>query len=219
MDDPIWGTTTSGSEAPPIEQYLELIGNRLRASGIARLGRFRRLTDYVNFLEGFFTLRDVTILDRLGGATRVTMPELRVRLDDVGIVAQRDAQAPPPASEAGLQIEKVQQRLVIMTRAHLVSGDVHVHAGGSLLHFVDSNDPKFIPMSDVRVRWLDDHELLGHFPFALVQRTQILGVATEGLGGAGEAERARRESEVAAVSADPATAASGPGVEAGDDLA
>lgn len=190
-DDPIWGTGAAPNESDH-QEYVELIGDRLRASGVARLGRFRRLTDYVNLLEGFFTLGDVTLLDRSGEATRLTMPELRLRLDDVGIVGQRDAQAPAPPTEAGMLVEKVTQRLVLMTPSHLVSGDVHVHAGGTLLHFVDSNDPKFIPMSDVSVRWLDDHELAGRFPFALVQRRQILGVATEGLGGAHEAEERRR---------------------------
>jgi hypothetical protein len=195
-DDPIWG---SGSAADDIhrEQHLELIGNRLRASGMAQLGRFRRVTDYVNFLEGFFTLRDVVLLDRAGGPTRITMPELRMKLDDVGIIAQREAQAPAAPTEAGVLLEKVSQRLVIMTRAHLVAGDVFIHSDSSLLHFVDSNDPKFIPMSDVSVRWLDDHELAGRFPFALVQRTQILGVATEGLGGGRDADERHPRARVA----------------------
>jgi hypothetical protein len=187
-DDPVWGTgiPPAGLEERGGQQLdLELIGDRLRVSGVADLGRFRRLTDYVNMLQGFFTLRDVTLLSRTGAATRVTMPELRVRLDDVAIVAQRGADQAPLTDPAVL-VEKVQQRLVIMTPAHIVAGDVHVHAGGSILHFVDSTDPRFIPMSDVRVRWLDDHALVGQFPFALVHRTQILGVATEGLGAATE---------------------------------
>jgi hypothetical protein len=219
-DDPIWSTNLAPvEETGGQEEYLELIGNRLRASGVARLGRFRRLTDYVNFLEGFFTLHDVTLLTRTGEATRITMPELRVRLDDVGIVGQHEVGQMPASQDPGLQIEKVQQRLVIMTRAHIVAGDVHVHAGGSLLHFVDSTDPKFIPMSDVRVRWLDDHAVVGHFAFALVQRSQILGVATEGLGGADEAERRREQSEAAVGIG--ATAADGPTADGRDaeDLA
>ena len=189
-DDPVWGTGIPPAgleERGGREQYLELIGDRLRASGVADLGRFRRVTDYVNMLQGFFTLRDVTLLTRSGAQTRLTMPELRVRLDDVAIVAERRAEQ-GVAVDRDVVVEKVQQRLVLMTPAHIVAGDVHVHAGGSLLHFVDSTDPRFIPMSDVRIRWLDDRALVGHFPFALVHRTKILGVATEGLGGSAEAE-------------------------------
>jgi hypothetical protein len=184
-DDPVWGTgiAPAGLEERGGEtQQLELIGDRLRASGVADLGRFRRLTDYVNMLQGYFTLRDVTLLTRGGDETRLTMPVLRVRLDDIAIVAQRQSEG-RPHDERAVVLEKVEQRLVIMTPSHVVAGDVHIHAGGSLLHFVDSTDPRFIPMNDVRVRWLDDRSLVGHFDFALVHRTKILGVATEGLGG------------------------------------
>jgi hypothetical protein len=183
-DDPIWGTGV-----PPVgleerggrTQELELIGDRLRASGVADLGRFHRLTDYVNMLQGNFTLRDVTLLSHDGEPTRLTMPELRVRLDDVAIVAERHSEGQPHDDQA-VVLEKVEQRLVLLTPSHLVAGDIHIHAGGSLLHFIDSTDPRFIPMNDVRIRWLDDRALVGHFEFALVHRAKILGVATEGLG-------------------------------------
>ena len=187
-DDPIWGTGIPPAgleERGGTEAKLELIGERLRAQGVADLGRFRRLTDYVNMLQGFFTLRDVILLSRSGAATRLAMPELRVRLDDVAILAQRQTEG-PQRDEGAVVLEKVRQHLVLMTPAHLVSGDVHVHAGGSLLHFVDSTDPRFIPMSDVRVRWLDDRTRVGHFEFALVHRAKIVGVATEGLRGGAE---------------------------------
>ena len=184
-DDPVWGTgiAPAGLEERGGQHLeLELIGDRLRVWGVADLGRFRRLTDYVNMLQGFFTLRDVTLLDRSGAPTRVTMPELRVRLDDVAVVAQRHDEA-SARDEHAVVVEKVEQRLVLMTASHLIAGNIHVHAGGSLLHFVDSTDPRFIPMSDTRVRWLDDRSLVGHFAFALVHRSTIVGVATEGLGG------------------------------------
>ena len=44
---------------------------------------------------------------------------------------------------------------------------------------------------DVRVRWASDRRLAARYPFALVQRSQIIGVATEGmtLGGADETMR------------------------------
>ena len=56
----------------------------------------------------------------------------------------------------------------------------------SIMAFIDATDPKFIPMTDVRVRWVTDRKLAARYPFALLQRTQIVGVATEGikLGGA-----------------------------------
>jgi hypothetical protein len=182
-DDPIWGTRIApsgleerGGQLVPVE----LIADRLRAEGTAELGRFRRLTDYVNMLQGYFVLDDVTLLSRRGVATRLAMPKLRVRLDDIAVVGQRDVPE-APAPDPDFLVDKVRQHLVLMTVAHLVSGDVHVHSGGSITHFVDSPDPSFIPMSNVRVRWLDDRRLIGRFDFALVHRAKILGVAVEGL--------------------------------------
>jgi len=198
----IWGTRDGQSGAAPAthEQYLELIGTHLRASGVVDLGRFRRVTDYVNLLDGFFALRDTVLLTRTGEATRITMPELRVRLDEVAIVGQLAAEPMERSTEIGVHVDKVERRLVIMTAAHIIYGFVHVLEGSSVMHFLDGTDPKFIPMARVRVRWLADRRLAARYPFALVQRSQILGVATEGTGAPREA-RARRRAAVAEAEA------------------
>ena len=201
----VWGrgldrTTGSASQDGEREAYLELIGTHLRASGAAEVGRFRRISDYVNSVDGFFRLRDVVLLDRTGLPTRITLPELRVRLDDVAIVGQLVVEPLPPADDGHVVIAKTQRRLVVMTRAHIIYGYVYLHEHGSLMQFVDSTDPRFIPMSNVRVRWLADRRLAGRYPFALIQRSQILGVATEGTG-APKAARARRRAAVAAAEA------------------
>lgn len=200
-NDPWAGSDADDSASrPSSEQYVELIGTHLRASGVVDTGRFRRVTDYVNLLDGFFGLRDVVLLTRTGEATRITMPQLRVRLDDVAIVGQLAADPIPRSTELGVHLDKVQQRLVVMTRAHIIYGYIHLLEGVSVMSFVDSTDPKFIPMSRVRVRWLADRRLAARYPFALVQRSQILGVATEGTGAPREA-RARRQAAVAAAEA------------------
>jgi hypothetical protein len=204
-----WGMSTvqggnieAGPEAPASrEQYLELIGTHLRASGVVNTGRFRRTSDYVNMLDGFFAMRDVVLLTRTGAPTRVTMPELRVRLDDVAIVGTLTAPAEAQPTEVGVRVDKVPKRLVLMTRAHLIYGYAYLHEAASLLSFVDSEDPKFIPMSRVSVRWLADRRLAARYPFALVQRSQILGVATEGTGAPKEARAKRRAAEAEADSA------------------
>jgi hypothetical protein len=190
-----WARLGSGDAAAPEthEEYLELIGTHLRAAGVVDIGRFRRLTDYVNLLDGFFALGDAVLLTRTGEATRITMPELRVRLDDVAIVGQLASEEIPRSTETGVHLDKVARRLVVMTRAHIIYGSVHVLEGVSVMSYVDSTDPKFIPMSRVRVRWLADRRLAARYPFALVQRSLILGVATEGTGAPREARARRRE--------------------------
>lgn len=168
------------------EQYLELIGSQLWVAGMVKLGRFRRVSDFVNLVLGYMVLHDVVVLTRTGEATRLTMPELRVLPEDIAVVGQFEDGKAQPAGDTSSFIEKTARRLVLLTRSHIIDGEVFIHGDGSIMAFVDATDPKFIPMSDVRVRWLSDRKLAARYSSALVQRSQILGVATEGikLGGA-----------------------------------
>jgi hypothetical protein len=170
--------------AAPVCARVELVGSHLRAAGSVDLGNFHRLSDYVNFLAGFFTIRDVTLLSRIGEPTRLTFPDLRVRLDEIAIVGQPDPEAPAGDPEDGL-ILKQRRRLVVTTAAHIVYGYAYLHEEASLTAFVDATEPRFIPLVDVRVRWLADRRLAGRFPFALVQRAHIVAVATDISGGFG----------------------------------
>jgi len=192
----IWGTGQSAfaedTEAGAGEQYIELIGSQLWVAGIVDLGRFRRVSDFVNIVQGYVAIRDVVVLTRTGEATRLTMPELRVLPDDIAVVGQLGTDRPQQATGSGVFIEKVAQRLVVLTRSHIIDGDVFIQRDGSIMSFVDATDPKFIPMSDVRVRWVSDRKLAARYPFALLQRSQILGVATEGIKLGGAETTARR---------------------------
>ena len=163
------------------EQYLEMIGSELWVAGMVDLGRFRRVSDFVNLVDGYMLLKDVIVLTRTGDATRLAIPELRVLPDDIAIVGQLADDKAQGSTEQGTFIEKTTQRLVVITRTLMIDGDVFIHGEGSIMAFVDATDPKFIPMNNVRVRWLSDRRLAARFPFALVQRSQILGVATEGI--------------------------------------
>ena len=191
-----WGTVSAGFEGEQSAEgggqaYLELIGSSLWVAGMADLGRFHRVSDFVNLIQGYMVLRDVVVLSRGGEASRLAMPELRVLPDDIAIVGQLADDKPQGASESPSFIEKRAHRLVLLTRSHLIDGEVFIQVDGSVMAFVDATDPKFIPMSDVRVRWVNDRKLAARYPFALVQRKQVLGVATEGikLGGAEETMR------------------------------
>lgn len=173
------------------EQYIELLGTQLWVAGMVNLGRFRRVSDFVNLVQGYLVIHDVVVLTRTGEATRLAMPELRVLPDDIAVVGQPEEEAASQTS-ANAVIEKRAQRLVILTRSHIIDGDVFIHGDGTIMAFVDATDPKFIPMTNVRVRWVSDRKLAARYPFALVQRTQILGVATEGMELGGSEETMRR---------------------------
>jgi hypothetical protein len=190
-----WGTGQSAfgdDDEGGGEQYIELIGTQLWVAGMVNLGRFRRVSDFVNIAQGYLVIHDVVVLTRTGEATRLTLPELRVLPDDIAVVGQLGTDRPQQATGEGVFIEKVAQRLVVMTRSHIIDGDVFIQRDGSIMAFVDATDPRFIPMSDVRVRWVSDRKLAARYPFALLQRSQILGVATEGIKLGGAESTARR---------------------------
>ena len=168
------------------EQYLEILGSDLWVAGVIDLGRFRRVADMMNLVQGYLVMRDAVVLTRTGDATRLTMPELRVIPDDIALVAQVEDDGATSSADGSMVVEKRRERLVVLTRTHIIDGDVFLPGDGAIMAFVDATDPKFIPMSDVRVRWVADRKLAARYPFALLQRSQILGVAQEGirLGGA-----------------------------------
>ena len=178
MDDVGWGTTPGAeSEERPSESYpVELIGTALRAAGVLRVAGFSRLSDYVNYLEGFFRIEDVVLRARNGEPTRVILPQLRIRLDDITIIGQPRTKSPDVAD--GERVEKLPHRLVVMTTAHEIYGYAHLHEQASVTAFVDAAYPRFIPMTNVHVRWLADRRLAGRFDLALLQRSHIIGVAT-----------------------------------------
>ncbi len=161
----------------PILADVELVGTHLRASGLLEIGGFTRLSDYLNHVDGFFQLSDVILLTRTGVPTRVVIPELRVRLDEIALVGQREPEIHSTPDDH--YVPKRRQRLLVMTAAHIVSGFAYLHEQASVTAFIDADDPPFIPMRDVRVRGLADRRLAGRYRFALVQRRHITGVATD----------------------------------------
>jgi hypothetical protein len=168
----------------PVCARVELVGSHLRAAGNVDLGNFHRVSDYVNFLTGFFTIRDVTLLSRIGEPTRLTFPDLRVRLDEIAIVGQAEPEMASGDDDGGVLLRQ-RRRLVVTTAAHIIYGFAYMHEQASLTAFVDATEPSFIPLENVRVRWLADRRLAGRFPFALVQRSHIVAVATDISGGFG----------------------------------
>ena len=166
-----WGSVSAGFERQGAvgegggEQYLELIGSQLWVAGMVDLGRFRRVSDFVNLVQGYLVLRDVVVLSRTGEATRLddaraARPARRHR----GRRPAGRRRAPKASAEGGVFIEKQPQRLVVLTRSHLIDGDVFIQGDGSIMAFVDATDPKFIPMTDVRVRWVSDRRLAARYP-------------------------------------------------------
>jgi hypothetical protein len=165
--------------AQPGTARVELVGLHLRVAGAVETGDFSRLSDIVNLRESV-ELTDAVLLAGLGQETRIVFPELRVRLADISIIGQREGG--PPAANGHHRIPRARRHLAVMTVAHMIYGWAYLHPEATLAAFVDSVDQRFMPMTDVHVRWLPDRRLAARYPFALVQRSHVIGVASEAPG-------------------------------------
>jgi hypothetical protein len=167
-------------EAGAVEA-VELAGPHLRLSGEIGLGRFRRLSDVVNNQQGPMLLRDATVLRRNGTPTRVNTPSIWVNPAEVTLIGQASS-APedggPSDLPSDLRIAKESHLLIVVTPGHTLSGFVYIPMGGALSSFIESSEPAFIPITDVRARSLADRRIVTRYQFALLNRRHVVA-ATE----------------------------------------
>ncbi len=168
-----------GAEGRP--EAVELVGMHLRMSGVMTLGRFNRLSDLVNYSRGYVRVQGAHLLRRNGEETRLMLAELMVNQDEISFIAQKVVL--PGSSGTGGDISerptlgRHPRQLVIFTPGHVVTGSVQVHEGTDVAGFVDATSPRFVPAIDVTARSLADRRIISHYPFALVNRTQMIAVS------------------------------------------
>lgn len=172
-------------------EEIEMVGPYLRVRGTISLLRFTRLSDLLNHGRGFVRVMDAVLLHRNGSPTDTVIPELMVNQDDITFVAQaRDAVAQSSGHRGGMDrplMERVPRQLVVFTAGHTLTGTIHLFSETDIATFVDSPDPRFVPMVDVTARSLSDLRLTSHFGFVLINRTHITAASLlEKSGGAGE---------------------------------
>jgi len=165
------------AEAAASALEIELVGPHLRLQGLVNTGYFRRVSDFLNHKEGLIDLQAATILRRNGDATKVRTPNIWVSPDEVTLIGQNtDPWADQPHTE--LWVEKVRKTLIVVTPGHTLTGDVYITREAQLAVYVESNDPQWVPMTDVRTRSLADRRIISRYPFALLNRRHIVA-ATE----------------------------------------
>ena len=195
-----WGTSPSGFDpVGPLGQggeekfeIIELVGPHLRVTGRISLLRFGRLSDLINHNRGFVRLTDTRLLRRNGEPTNLVVPELMVNQDEITFVAQsaEDVTPSPIGPVGGMDrplMERIPRQLVIFTPGHTLSGTVYLFSETDVATFVDSADPRFVPMINVTARSLADRRVISHFGLLLVNRTQMTAASfLEKAGGAHE---------------------------------
>ena len=177
-----------GEAGGGIHEPIELVGTSLRLTGTIALGRFGRLTDLINALSGYVRIHDARLLRPNGEPTDVTLSEILVDQDEISYFAQREATTPAHGAAIGFvdqgfggNVETRKPREYIMfTPGHTVTGKVHVFGAMDVATFVDASDPRYIPVTDATTRSLTDRRIVGHFPFVLINRTQMIAAAEIG---------------------------------------
>jgi hypothetical protein len=102
---------------------------------------------------------------------------LWIRVDQIVLMAER---ASIQQSGIGTPVVQKQRRKVsIITPGYNLRGSLHVHVNGTMKQFLQMTEPRFLPITELTVRWLDNPRLAAHFPFAVVNRTQLLTILDE----------------------------------------
>ncbi len=155
---------------------IELVGQHLRLSGSVQIGFHRRLSDFMNNHHGLIRLEGVTILRRNGDPTKVTMPSIWVSPDEVTIVGQATK---PERSEPASDLAQTKRAypMIVVTPGHTLSGNVHLNPQAMIDGFIESPDPPWIPMTDVRTRSLADRRVISRYEFALLNRRHIVAAS------------------------------------------
>ena len=152
---------------------IEIVGPHLRVSGSLQLGYHRRLSDFINNHQGLMDLRGATVLRRNGDPTRVYAPNIWINLDDVTLIGSIGDDR-PVAGGANILMEKRPHPIISVTPGHTLTGEVHLAPEARLAAFIESNDPRFVPMTDVRTRSLADRRIISRYPFALLNRRHMV---------------------------------------------
>lgn len=188
-----------GSEEPEPkgrDEVIELVGTNLRLTGLIALGRFPRLNDLISSSSGYVRIHEARLLQRDGTSADLDLAELMVDQDEISFIAELNASPHEPGSGAGSAdlvgdvnvAARRTRRFVLFTPGHSVSGTVFLFGETDLAAFVDSTHPRFVPMVDVTTRSLADPEIISHYPFILINRTQMIAAAEIDGGGDIEAE-------------------------------
>jgi hypothetical protein len=172
----VWSTTSAFemvAQGGGARAQIELVGPHLRVGGTIDIGRFARLSDRINHSRGYIRIQDARLLKRNGDATPLVVRELYVNQDEVTFIAlARTADEEPRADDASGDrplIEKQPRRYLVFTPGHVISGLAHVYRDMTVEGFAETNDPRFIPMTNVSARSLADRRVISHFDLLLVQ--------------------------------------------------
>ena len=151
---------------------IELIGPGTRLRGTVNLGPYVRLSDLLNFHDQVLQVADATVLDPTGKEMGDAVPSLDVRLGQISLVVDHSGYVPPiPTEELGIQ--KVSHRLLAVTEAQLITGTFFIHPSAEPSPYLLAFEPKWIPITGLRVRSLIVPSVEFEADFAVLNRAAV----------------------------------------------
>jgi hypothetical protein len=186
-----WDIDTKFANVPQVaagrDASIELVGTHLRMLGTIPLGRFGRLTDLINASSGYIEIHDARLLRRNGDPTTLVLPEIMVDQDEISFIAQTDPEQQEQGSSSaaregpfGRPENRTAREFVMFTPGHTITGTIYVFGQTDLRGFVDTTDPRFLPVTGATTRSLADRRIISHYPFLVLNRTHMIAASEIG---------------------------------------
>jgi hypothetical protein len=154
---------------------LELISSHARFAGTINLGAYSRLSDLLNFHDEVLSVADGAVLTQTGDREAHEAPQLDIRLTELTLVIDRSNYVPPPDTEQ--IIEKKQYQLLAVTDAYVITATFFIYAGAEATPYLRAAEPRWIPITDVRLHSLVDPKIEYSADFAVLHRKPLLATA------------------------------------------
>jgi len=167
-----------GFTGTPKTEMVELVGPHLRLAGTVSLLAFPRLADMLNNSRGYLRMANAQLMRRNGDPTGLFVEQLLVDQDEVSFVAQKAEDMTHDGTDHGIGLdrplmERAPRQIVVFTPGHTITGSVYMFEETDFENYIDSTDPRYVPMIDATARSLADRRVVSHFGLCLVNRTQI----------------------------------------------
>ncbi len=165
--------------APPATTHVEIIGVGLRVRGYMRQTHGGRFSDQVNLALRSLHLFEASLVDREGHTHSILSEDLFITRRQIVLISE--LRTGRVRQDPDLYVQKGMRPVVAVAPAFVITGNLHLIPGASSDIFFESDDPPFIPLTNVRVRWRIDGGSV-QYEFALLNRQQISAIGLRPMG-------------------------------------
>lgn len=175
--------------APPGTTLVEIIGVGLRVRGYMRAMHGGRFSDQVNLSITSLHLLEAALVCHAGHTHAILSEDLFVTKRQIVLISEVLPAGAPARTD--FVIPKRPHPFAAVAPGFVITGDLHLadHAATDL--FFESEDPPFIPLTNVEVRSRMAEGLRVRYDFALLNRSQVSAMGLRPMGSA-SARRGQR---------------------------